>query len=107
MKNSPPGNRKENVKMESLDKIYEICIKHLEKYPSAIKYVPEQYLTEELCIAALKGTRNLDWDGEKIWEHIPMDKLTPKVCELLLAITSIRRSIFQTAAKHQRCSLKR
>lgn len=81
MKNSPPGNRKENVKMENLDKIYEICIKHLEEYPGAIEYVPEQYLTEELCIAALKGTQDLDWDGEKIWEHIPMDKLTPRVCE--------------------------
>lgn len=68
--------------MENLDKIYEICIKHLEEYPSAIEYVPEQYLTEELCIAALKSERmRFGYEARGIWEHIPIDKLTPRVCE--------------------------
>lgn len=44
--------------------------------------VSEQYLTKELCIAALKSKRmRLGYEAKGIWEHIPMDKLTPKVCE--------------------------
>lgn len=67
--------------MENLDEIYDICEKHLKEFPGAIQYVPEKYLTESLCIAAIKGSCRSSWEEKDIWNHIPEKMLTYDVCK--------------------------
>lgn len=68
--------------MENLTEISEICKRHFKDFPCAIQYVPEQYLTEELCIAAIKGSCRSNWEENDIWEYIPINMLSPEVCKV-------------------------
>lgn len=67
--------------MENLSQIYDICKRHFKDFPGAIAYVPEQYMTEELCIAAIEGACRSSWDEQDIWNYIPSKMLTYEVCK--------------------------
>lgn len=67
--------------MENLESIYDTCIELFKEIPSAIEFVPRAYMTEELCMAAIKYSVRCDYDEMHIWDKIPSEMITEKVCE--------------------------